>query len=353
MEIFFVRLAVSFFSYINRSLLSSNVWFLNNEHGISPCCRVEVNMKTFTLLAALIFCPSFATEAHAGGAKPTPEPPPAPVKQEKPYRYVNLAHVTVPTFYFPNGVRADFNADLDKLIETEINNSRFLRTQVATPGHEPRLYITGGVTSLEMDVLQFNIKVGWNQNGPIPMPGVPVASGEIDLRLSSLSMDFKIYDRVTGQSYFSSYTNETLSQLKIEAKVKVSEITASLDVLYKTKMAEALRIATRDIMKNLEANKAFDELPWESKVLGVDAAKNRLVFEGGSSIGVAPDQAYSVYSYCAADDANCFMRFLSDVKVDHVSPISAEAVPLTAKDSVQNIRAGDRVFVKQHVSIEK
>jgi hypothetical protein len=307
-------------------------------------------MKIVCLSALLLF-PTFALEANAfGGEKP--EPIPAPVFQAKPYRFVSLAHVTVPAFYFPNGVRADFNADLDKIIETEINNSQYLRTQIKTTDQLPRLIITGGVTSLEMDLLQFNLKVGWNQNGPIPMPGVPVASGEVDLRLSSLSMDFKIYDRLTGQSYFSSYTDETLSQLKIEAKVKISEITASLDVLYKTKMAEALRLATRDIMKKLEANKAFDELPWESKVLGVDKNQNRIVFEGGSSIGVAPEQSYSIYSYCDATDPNCYLRFLSDVKVDRVSPISSEAIPLTTQDSVQSVRAGDRVFVKQHAYIE-
>lgn len=306
-------------------------------------------MKLFPLLAALVLSPLFAGQALGFGSGKQEEKPSAP--QAKPYRFVHLAHVTVPAFYFPNGVRADFNADLDKLIETEINSSRYLRTQVSSPDRPPRLIITGGVTSLEMDVLQFNMKIGWNQNGPIALPGVPVASGEVDLRLSSLSMDFKIYDRITGQSYMSSYTNEALSKLKIEARVKVDEITASLDVLYKTKMAEALRIATADILKNLEANADFDVLPWEAKVLGVDTG--RVVFDAGASAGVAAGQAYSVYTHCPDGDTSCFMRFLADVKVDRTSPISAEAVPFTPQDSVDKVTSGDRVFVKPSVNSDQ
>lgn len=303
-------------------------------------------MNTLSLLFALL---TFAPEAWAFGGGKTEEPPvpeTPPVVQAKPLRLVKLAHITVPAFTFPNGVRADFNADLDKLIETEVNASRYFRTQVSTPENEPRLILTGGITSLEMDVLEFNLKIGWNTNGPIALPGTPFAHGEIDLRLSSLSMDFKVYDRLTGQTYLASYTDEQLSKLKIEVRVNVDNITGSLDVLYKTKIADAIRLATRDIMANLERNQNFDLLPWEARVLGVDGESGRAVFDAGTLMGVAEHQIYSIYSHCADGDGECFTRFLADAKVERVGQVSAEAVPLTPQDSFHAVVKGDRVFVK-------
>ncbi|MCO5141703.1 MAG: hypothetical protein M9962_01280 [Oligoflexia bacterium] len=307
-------------------------------------------MKTKILLhlsyvsLSLVFC----FEAYGFGSKPkepTQTQPTTPtISQAKPFRYVELAHVTVPTFFFANGDRADFNTDLPALIETEINGSNYFRTQLSSPEHAPRLIISGGITSLEMDVLQLNMKIGWNPSGAI----IPTqfANGELDFRLSSLSMDFKIYDRVTKQTYMTSYTNEKLSKLNITAKVNVSNITGSLDILYKTQMAKAIRIAMNDIMKNLENNRSFDYLPWEARVVGVDLDNNFIAFNSGQISGVKQNSQFSVYSSCAVNDQSCFSRFLADVKVIRVGPNSAEATPASDKNSIQKVQTGDLVYVK-------
>jgi hypothetical protein len=281
---------------------------------------------------------------------PAPEQPeqPAPVvtQQAKPFRYVNLAHVTVPTFFFANGTRADFNADLDKIIETEFNSSAHLRTQIDSPDNQARLVVTGGVTSLEMDVLQLNFKIGWNKSGAIAVPGLN-ASGEVDLRLSSLSMDFKIYDRYTGRTYLAAYTDETLANLKISARVNLADITSSADILYKTKMADAIRAATDDIVARLEANADFDLLPWEAEVAAIDQEHQIAAFNAGALAGVKAGDVYSIYAACpATPQADCYQRFLSDVRVDKIGNINAESVPLTDKDTLNGVAVGDKVYVK-------
>lgn len=307
-------------------------------------------MKTTTLIAtlgALTFTLYSAETLAFGGKKQTP-PPANTGLQAKPFRFVNLAHVTTPAFFFPNGVRADFNAELDQLIDTEINSSRYLRTQLATPENPPRLIITGGVTTLEMDVLQLNLKIGWNPSGPIMIGIPPVVSGEVDVRLSALSMDFKIYDRLTGQTYLASYTNQNLSNIKFTTKVNLASVQGSLDVLYKTKVSEALRKATRDIMKNLEDDINFDQVPWESRVSGVDLVNGKVGINAGSRSGVLVNQVYSIYSNCTPEQAEsgCFERFLADVKVINVGVQNAEATAFTNLDTIQSVASGDTVFVK-------
>jgi hypothetical protein len=78
-------------------------------------------------------------------------------------------------------------------------------------------------------------------------------------------MDFKIYDRVTGQTYLASYTDQTLSNIKFTTRVNLSNIQGSLDVLYKTRVADALRKATDDIMKNMEKMGPPPEMPFNPK----------------------------------------------------------------------------------------
>lgn len=308
-------------------------------------------MKTSTLCATagILAFTLWSTDSLAMGKKKQ-DPANEPVAlQAKPFRYVNLAHVTTPTFFFPNGIRADFNADLDQLIDTQINSSKYFRTQLATPETAPRLIITGGITTLEMDVLQLNLKIGWNPSGPIAIGIPPVVNGEVDVRLSALSMDFKIYDRITGQTYLASYTDQTLSNIKFTTKVNLSNIQGSLDVLYKTRVADAIRTATDDIMKNMERSKNFDLLPWEAKIAGTDKEKGKVIINVGSRAGVLQNQVYSVYSHCTPEQqqAGCFERFLSDVQIDNAGVQSAEAHPFTAQDTIQSVYSGDSVFVKQ------
>lgn len=309
-------------------------------------------MKTSTAIATLgaLTLTLFSLDSLAfGGKKQTPPSTEPVAMQAKPFRFVNLAHVTTPAFFFPNGVRADFNADLDQLIDTQINSSKYFRTQLATPENAPRLIITGGITTLEMDVLQLNLKIGWNPSGPIAIGIPPVVNGEVDVKLSALSMDFKIYDRISGQTYLASYTDQTLSQVSFTTKVNLSNIQGSLDVLYKTKVADAIRKATSDIMNNMEKNKNFDYLPWEAKIVGVDRENGRVVFNAGNRMGVMNDNVFSLYSFCSAEQqqSGCFERFLSDVKVKTAGVQTAEAVAFTSKDTVQSVAVGDRVFVKK------
>lgn len=305
-------------------------------------------MKKLSCLALGLALFSAPNSSFAFGKQPTEPPPeekPQPAEQQaRPYRFVHLAHVTTPAFYFPNGVRADFNADLDKIIETGINGSQHLRTQ--NGAEVPRLLITGGVTNLEMDVMQLNFKIGWNQNGPLPISGTN-ATGEVDLRLSALSMDFKVYDRVTGRTYLAAYTNEQLANLKISVKVNLETITSSLDVLYKTKMADAIRLATADVMKKLEGNADFDLLPWQATVIGLDGGHSFAAFGAGARVGVKAGDVYTIYSACESPaGGECFSRFLADVKTERVGAETAEAVPLTDRDSLHGVRTGDVVYVK-------
>lgn len=311
--------------------------------------RVLIVSATFLAILAT------STEANAFGGKPPKEPevPSAPTfQQAKPYRLVELARVIAPVFPIPNGQSVNITPELNTLIDTTINASRYIRT-VESKG-QSRLIITGGITALEMDVLQLGITIGWNKGGIIPVPGMPNASGEVDFRLHTLSMDFKIYDRLTGQTYLASYTDEELSDLKIQVRTDISNIQVAIDLLYKTGMSEAIRIATSDIMNRLEANPQFDYLPWVMEVLGVDRDTGRLSFNAGSAAGVRVNDVYSIYSACInLEDINCYQHFVADVKTSNVGAFFSDASAFTTADSVTNVRAGDHVYVKPLVQVAK
>lgn len=314
-------------------------------------------IKLFLGSGLLTFLLALPQEASAFGKKQPVEPPvetkpaPPPVAvQAIPFRYVNLAHVTTPAFFLPNGVRADFNADLDTILSTAINSSRYIRTQENTENSQSRLIITGGITNLELDILQLNMKIGWNKGGALPIGNIAGVQGEVDLKLSSLSVDFKIYDRQTGKVYSAAYTNEKLSKLSMNVHVNLDNIVASVDLLYKTALAETIRKATVDVMTAIENNKNFTYVPWETRVLGINRDRNTLVFEAGMADGVRVNEIYSIYSGCTAAESNthdgCFERFLADVKVTNTGVLSAEAAPFSANDSLTQIWAGDKVYVK-------
>lgn len=308
------------------------------------------------LQVKIFFSLLLCSNAMAMGSKPQdPAPPPAnAVMQAKPFRYVDLAKVTVPSFYLPNGVRADLNADLATIIDTQVNQSRYFRTQNAhgSGASHSRLIMTGGITSFELDVLQLNLKIGWNQSGAIVInPGVPGAEGELDFRLSNFSMDFKVYDAQTGQSYVASYTDASLSNLKFTIKANVSDITTTLQLITKMKIADTVRKATNDAVKRLENSSNFDLIPWEAHVTGIDLTAGTLNIDAGQSAGVLKNQAYSIYTDCNTHNTNpCYERLLADIKISNNGPTSSTGVPLSAQDSLQSIYVGDKAYVKALVS---
>lgn len=311
---------------------------------------MKASILTLGASLALLGAPSAALAFGTRPVVPTPVPitPAEPTSQQaKPFRALELARVTVPAFYFPNGTRADFNVDLNALIEGQVNSSRYLRTTLADPLNPSRLLLSGGITSFEADVVGMNLKIGWNKAGVL-LPGQGV-SGEVTLRLTAMTMDFMVYDRVTKQVYLSSNTNETLSQLKLDVKVNLADVNATLEAFYKTVMSKAVQKATADIMAKLENKANFDTLFWEASVLGVDQADNFLALGAGAAAGLKEGDVLTVYSYCAPEEeaaGQCFRRFLADVRVKRALMNSAEATPWTASDSLGSVRAGDRVEVK-------
>lgn len=283
--------------------------------------------------------------AYAFGKKAV-DPNSGSAVQAVPTRMVELAHVTVPNFYLPNGNRVDMNTDLRALVDTEINQSANFRTVEMAPSN--RLVVTGGVTSLELDALQLNLKIGWSPSGALPIPIDPAIKGEVDLRLSNLSMDFKIYDRMTGETYLASYTNETLSNLKFSVRVEISQIGGSIELLTKTKLADAIRQATRDIFKKFSASPGLHYVPWETRVLGIADDRSTVTIGAGGRQGIVAGAVLSVYSNCEQRSSSgmCFERFLADIRARDIGQASSMAIPNTSADSLNAVETGDKVYVK-------
>jgi hypothetical protein len=306
-----------------------------------------------TILTTAIFL-GYPVSGYAFGHKPPKETqPPAPqFQQAKPYRVLELSRVIAPAFPLPNGENVNLTSELNTLIDTTINTSRYLRTSGA---NKSRLIISGGITALEMDILQFGIRFGWNKGGAIPISGMPNVSGEVDFHLNLLEMDFKIYDRLTGQAYVANYTNQEMSNLNINVHANISELQLAIDIIQKTGIAEAVRVATTDIMAKLENDSKFDLIPWEAEVLGVDSENGKLTFNAGSANGVRATDVYSVYSACGPTigDDGCFSRLLADIKVTSATSLFSEAAGFNAADSVQNVHAGDKVYVKPLIQVTR
>ncbi|RYZ96815.1 MAG: hypothetical protein EOP11_22910 [Proteobacteria bacterium] len=319
-------------------------------------------MKTLlATLGALALTLATTEDAHAFGAKPAeptlPAPIPAPaapiINQAKPYRYLELAKVTVPSFYLPNGSRVDYNIDLNSLIQTKINESRYLRTRLSTPEAAPRLIVTGGITSFEADVVGANVKIGFNKGGVL-VPGQAI-TGEATIRLTAMSMDFLIYDRITKATRLSASTDQSLSNLKLEVKVNLANIDGSLDLFYKQVLSQAVGRATADVMKKLEDRSDFDSVYWAASITGKDESAGIVGLSLGAADNVRVGDLYSIYTACSpAEEAagQCFSRFLADVRVLRAGQNSAEAKAYSESDSLVKIQAGDRVEVKTLVKIQ-
>ena len=199
---------------------------------------------------------------------------------------------------------------------------------------------------MEMDVTQLNIRFGWNHRGALPIFFRNGIEGEFDLKLSTLSMDFKIYDKASGETYLASYTNENISNLRFSVRVQLSELRTTIDLLTKTQLTNSIRKATREILRNMEENRDFHYIPWEARVLHVDEPGNSLRMNAGVLQGVRENYAFSIYAACEEREEFCYERFLSDVKVNSSSSHSSRAEPLRNFDSLSGILPGDKVYIK-------
>lgn len=284
--------------------------------------------------------------AFGGGSS---DDEPVPSATATPYRYVNFRQLTVPEFYLPHGKRIDMNIDLKEIVTTQINKSRQLRTYAEGSGQDARLVIAGGITTLELDVTEIGFTIGWDPTGGLPIPGSISASSETDLRLSKLSMDFRIFDRETGEVYLAHYTNETLSQLKFDIRVKWNEIGTSFDFAYKTALADAVRAAVSDIIKKMDADEKMAYVPWQAQVTGIDVAQNSLYFSAGGRDGVRAKEQYSIYSYCDETNVNCLQRYLGDVQVSQANQNQAYASILSNGSQMQ---VGDLVYIKPRRTLD-
>ncbi len=306
--------------------------------------RKNTMSQTLKILCIALVSLLFSSESLAFGSKAKKSKKEEAI-QAIPIRYVNMEHFTVPSFYLPDGNRVDMNVNLERIVENEINNSSYFRIRNNNENDENQLCISPSITSLELNILQLNLKIGWNPKGAVSVPIINNISGELDISLSNLSIDVKVYNCVTGETYLSSYTDQTLSELRFTLSAGISEIQAELNFVTRSKLSEAVRTATSDILKNMEGHSDFHSVPWNARVSGVDSNRGELFINVGTRAGLRKNQVYSVYSHCNSRP-RCFQRFLSDIKIINTKINSSTAVPLTSSDSIERVKSDDLLYVK-------
>lgn len=288
-----------------------------------------------------------------------------PDHQAFPIRELVMGRVSAGSFKLPNDTTIDMSVRFDELAESEVNQSeKFTALRSGGIGVGRKTVLDVSLTSIEMDLVNFGVKVGYGPGrrgaGTVDLGtasggiGSDVDfSGEITVKLGSMSMDLTVYDSDTKAAYGSVTTDSITAGVNLTFKVDFSDVSISPEVQFRTALAPALRAMVKQGMKSMISSSRINLIPWHALVKEVDLGAKLVLFDAGVKAGMAKGDRLSVYGSCSG--SNCLERHLAEIKVYNVRDAAADGptpkgyseAKIVNDDGTQlsKLKPGDRVLI--------
>jgi hypothetical protein len=213
--------------------------------------------------------------------------------------------------------------------------------------------VRANISTLEMKIAEFNLRVGYTPAGSIPVPATAI-DGSINVNLGAIAMDFQIYKCVREQAngkkqcwmVGAKSVNQNLFKSKINFNANFGQITTSASFLSNTPMGALIRQMMVQGVVQLYQDPSYNELPWKAVIEEIDVQNGYVFFSKGIEDRVATAQTFTVFSQVKGAGACSYWRPLANILTTDVYTVSSRARIDQLLDSAHPVQQGDIVMIR-------
>jgi len=253
-----------------------------------------------------------------------------------PIRPVVIAPVGSQVFQLPGGVAANFQADLQSMLNTAVTNQSNFAPVAPAMGALPvplshqcesHLELRATVSTFQLDAVQLGFSIGFNPRGSIPV--ITGVTGKAQMNVGNISMDFGVFNCVQGicTGVAASTANHSTVGGSISLEVDFGMISTGPQLLLNTPLGDIMRKIMNQGVLLLGQSIHLNEIPWEAHVREYIPAAGTLVFDAGYQSRIAPQQEFEIYARDSASAPVCGVyQILAYAHTTQVSAVSSVAV---------------------------
>lgn len=266
------------------------------------------------LAAALLFCLVPSHARAVGGHRPTPPANTEPAdSQAFPLRQVEFREFRTDVFHSPDGQPVDVGVVVGQLVDTQVNQSQKFRTVVGNAPAERHGVLTGGITSLVLEVASVGIRFGYTPDGEVNDGSGVRLEGNLTVKVPVITADFKIFDSETGLTYSAVSVDQAGVGVNLSFTVNFDQISIGPEFVAQTPLKDIIRALTANAMVQMLRQRDVNFIPWSTRVLGSDLSRGLVFFDAGVRQYVAAGNLFRAYTACRSTP--CFPSLLGEMKV--------------------------------------
>lgn len=316
--------------------------------------KPKKTQSRFCALSALLTLPLLSNAAFAAGKKPTDSSGSgsggASSNTPNPVRAAHLRPVKTQAFNLPNQYRVDLTTDLNQFLLTAVANtssfSALDSSNLEANACEPSIQIRAALTSFELNLTQFGIKVGYSPSGENTSP-IKI-EGRVNGSVGLIAMDFSLYDCVGERCQAiaaSSSTHHTV-QANIGLDLDFGVVKTGPELIHNTSLGTVFRRMIENGVANLANSNRLSELPWRAHVLQVFPGDGTVLFDAGVRNRLATQQTFTIYrNIPGANNCDAYIP-VAHIRSSSVDTVSSFAQVETSIDAQRGIQVGDTVMVR-------
>jgi hypothetical protein len=291
--------------------------------------------------------------AAFGAAKPPANPscnPNPGITTPVPVRQAVLTSVGTTPFSLPNGSTVNLGADLQALLATAVTSSgAFSPTDPALPGQtdpcDTHLEIRAAVSTLELNATTIGVSFGYTPSGATST--VTNVNGSVAVSIGTIAMDFGIWECVSGRcsEVAASTASQATAGVNLNLTIDFSSVTTSPSLIYNTPLGDAIRAIMNNGMKTLAGSPNLAQLSWTATVKQWEAGPGLLIFDAGTNVSLAPNQAFVIYAPAPSTGACGVFQAVANAHTTAVTTVSSTALVDQVLDPL-GVQVGDVVMVR-------
>lgn len=299
-------------------------------------------------LAALVLV---SAQAHAFGKSQTTPTQPT-VTPANPARAVVLDSVSTVPFPLPNGTTVDLTSELNTMLNTAVTGTSTLVPTVGETssgtGCDTHVELRAAVTTLQMNLTQLGLTVGYTPVGVSSVGAISSASGSVNVTVGEIGMDFSLWVCTNGecQSVAASSADQSSVQTTLSFSIDFGTITTGAQLVNNTALGDTLRAILTNGIAQLAASSKISTLPWSATVMAVNSSAGTFTFNQGADSLIGMNQDFVVYAAVPGEGACAVYQALAYGQTSEVDPVSSVATITQSLDSSRPVEVGDVVMVK-------
>jgi hypothetical protein len=263
-------------------------------------------------------------------------------------------------FSLPNGGTADISVDLNAMFTTAVTNTSSLSPWVSAipddangnhPGTDPcesHLEIRGDVTTLQLDIAQVGLTIGWNPAGSYNVP-ITNITGKAHAKIGVIAMDFSVWQCQAGSctAVAASTSDHVTAGVSVAVDIDFSSVTAGPSLIFNTPLGSALRRIMENGIQQMANSIRINELDWTARVVESNPQLGLVTFDVGMQSRIAPNQGFEVYAPNANTWGACRVyQLVGYIHSTTVGAVSSYAI-VDQLFGARTIQVGDVVMVRR------